>query len=224
MAKRKERDSAVAMRLEGKSYSEIKRIVQVSKSTLSRWLKDMPLPEERVRSLRDWSEKRIERCRNTKAEKRRVEFEHSLKSVETNIGPLSERELLLAGTFLYWGEGGKTKPYAVSLSNTDPSIISCFISWVILLGAERQKFRVRLHLYSDMKPEQEIDWWSNELRLPKAQFARSYIKRSSRTHITYVQRFTHGTCNVTYGGREVALQVYALIHYFQAMFADTSHL
>jgi hypothetical protein len=40
------RDHAVALRLQGKSYNDIRRELGVSKSTLSLWLRDVPLTEE----------------------------------------------------------------------------------------------------------------------------------------------------------------------------------
>ncbi len=45
------RETAVAMRKEGRSYREIPAEVGVAKSTLSLWLRDVPLTEEQQRAL-----------------------------------------------------------------------------------------------------------------------------------------------------------------------------
>ncbi len=45
------RAQAVAMRKEGRSYREIRDVVGVSKSTLSLWLRDVPLTEEQQQAL-----------------------------------------------------------------------------------------------------------------------------------------------------------------------------
>ena len=45
------RETAVAMRKEGRSYREIRDVVGVSKSTLSLWLRDVPLTEDQQRVL-----------------------------------------------------------------------------------------------------------------------------------------------------------------------------
>ena len=45
------RKIAVAMRREGRSYREICEVVEVSKSTLSLWLRDVPLSEEQRLAL-----------------------------------------------------------------------------------------------------------------------------------------------------------------------------
>src|SRR5206468_706973 len=45
------RAEAVALRLEGKSYNEIKNILGVSKSSLSLWLRDVALTDEHKLAL-----------------------------------------------------------------------------------------------------------------------------------------------------------------------------
>jgi len=69
MAKFREREKAIALRKERQmSYSQIKKILKVSKSTLSLWLRNYPLPEEKIKELqkKGWerSEAAIERFRN----------------------------------------------------------------------------------------------------------------------------------------------------------------
>ena len=70
MALRELKEKALKMRKQGMSYSQIRAEVKVSKSTLSLWLRDLPLSNARIRELRDFSAVRIEKCRNTKAEKK----------------------------------------------------------------------------------------------------------------------------------------------------------
>ena len=65
MARKIDKQKAIAMRKKGMSYSQIKDKIKVSKSTLSGWLSDMPLSEKRIRELRADSPIRIERYRNT---------------------------------------------------------------------------------------------------------------------------------------------------------------
>ena len=70
MARFRDHAKALILRKQGKSYSQIKTILKVSKSTLSLWLRDYPLSRQRIRELRDWSEQRIEKCRETKRKKK----------------------------------------------------------------------------------------------------------------------------------------------------------
>lgn len=52
MARRIDKNKAIKMRESGMSYSQIKAELGVSKSTLSLWLRDLPLSDERIRELR----------------------------------------------------------------------------------------------------------------------------------------------------------------------------
>ena len=220
MAHREKKVIALEMRRNGASYSMIKERVGVSKSTLSLWLRDMPLPEERIRELRDFSETRIERTRETKRRKKEVRLHGVREIAKKKIGTLSEREIFLAGLFLYWGEGGKTEPMATTVSNTDPSVLRFFILWLESLGVSRERLKVYVHLYSDMDIEKELEYWSKTLEIPLTQFRKPYIKKSKRSDITYTQNFTHGTCNVIYGNRDIAELVLQSLAHIQSMFAE----
>ena len=61
MTKLQMRTLAEKMRLEGHSYSSIQKKIGVSKSTLSSWLREIPLSDTRLRELRDFNPVRIER-------------------------------------------------------------------------------------------------------------------------------------------------------------------
>ena len=129
MAKMKERDHATTLRLKGKSYSQIKEIVGVSKGTLSNWLRELPLSKERISELRDKNEVRIERYRATMQRKRNEYLASIYKQEVKFLKSITARELYIGGLFLYWGEGTKNLPYRLSLSNTDPNVIKFFIYW-----------------------------------------------------------------------------------------------
>jgi len=75
MARKKEREKAIQLRLEGKSYTEIKQKLGIGKGTLSGWLHDYPLSSERIKELRDNNPKRIENFRNTMRKKREGQLE-----------------------------------------------------------------------------------------------------------------------------------------------------
>lgn len=210
------------MRLQGMSYSVIREKLGVSKGTLSAWLRGHPLSEERIRTLRDFSQQRIERCRETKAEKRLARLEEVNRIALSNIGSLSKREIFLCGLFLYWGEGGKTQPYRTVLSNTDPSVLKFFTAWLSIQGVAREHIKAHVHLYEDMDIESELTYWSQALILPRDNFRKPYIKKSSRSGLTYRQKFSHGTCNLIYENRDMAEYVACSLDAIRASFADTS--
>jgi predicted transcriptional regulator len=201
MARYKDREKALVLRKEGKSYSQIKKILKVSKSTLSVWLKDYPLSKQRIRELRDHNEQRIEKFRETMRKKKEERLRGFFEEQKRLIFPFTKRELFLLGLFLYWGEGSKNQSNSLSISNTDPSIINFFIFWVAeVLKVPRTKIKVQLHLYKDMNVNDKINYWSKTLKIPRSQFTKPYIKKTISTRINHKGSFGQGTCNIRAGG------------------------
>lgn len=218
MAKRELHARAIEMRKQGMSYTQIRRELQVSKGTLSSWLSGQPLPEERIRELRDHSEVRIEKYRATRARQRNERKAAAYSLAKDSIGTFSDRESFIAGLFLYWGEGGKTQYSSVSMSNTDPAVLIFFKQWLIQLGANPSGIKVRLQLYADMDAENETRYWSEILCLPRGSFRKPYIKDSKRLNLTYKQRFSHGTCNMIYNNLAIAQRILLGIEWIRESF------
>ena len=196
MARTHDKQKAIQLRLAGESYNQIKKEIGVSKSTLSGWLKNMPLSEERLKELQH-SEQRIEHYRETCRKRKEKILGDFYKQEKKKILPLSKRDLFIAGLFLYWGEGGKTDKGSLVLSNTNPAVIKFGIRWMEkVLGVKREAITVRLHLYKDMNIDNEVNFWSKELGVGKEQFRNPYIKNSNKTSLTYKVGFGHGTCNI----------------------------
>lgn len=187
---------AILLRKQRKSYSQIKAMLGVSKSTLSEWLRGFPLTREEINNLRANSEARIERYRQTMQRKRLARFEQCLAEQKRAYVPLTRREVFIAGLFLYWGEGNKASRCTIGLNNTDPKLIQFFVYWLNhSLGIPMEKMRVYVHLYADMNIRKELRYWSTLLGIPLGRFARPYIKKSMRNEIDQ-KGYGHGTCGV----------------------------
>lgn len=201
MANQALRSKAIKRRLQGYTYGQIKRELNVPKGTLSDWLKNLPLSKGALRRLsknRDISRDiRIEHFRQTYRNKWVSRLNKILESQAQELLPLTEKELFLAGVFLYWGEGSKQRN-RVSISNADPRVIKFALYWMTkVLKVSQKKVLIRLHLYSDMDVEKEINFWSEILSIPRKQFKPPYIKKTTRQGLTY-KSFGHGTCNLMY--------------------------
>lgn len=196
MARRLDKEKAIQLRLLGWSYSQIKKEIGVSKGTLSDWLFNLPLSNERLRELRDNSQIRIEKSRATKSLNRNKRLMEVYDQVVKEIKVLSDREIKLCGTFLYWAEGTKAERGLVAFSNTDPGMIKFFQRFLRVYEIPQSKIFVRLQLYKDMNIDEEIKFWSRELNLPFINFKKPYIKNSNLSDITYKNGFGHGTCSL----------------------------
>jgi hypothetical protein len=118
---------------------------------------------------------------------------------------------------LYWAEGGKTTPYTITLSNTDPKMIRAYMKWLQLLGVPNKKIIIRLHLYLDMCIEEEVEYWRKVARLPMSSFRKSYIKKTKLSDLTYYSR-GHGTCNVIVQNRDIAERVHQSLKYIRDLY------
>lgn len=212
MARLRDREKALALRKQEMSYSQIKKILGVSKSTLSYWLRDYPLSEQRIKELQRMgarqSEQAIERYRETMRQKREKRLTRFYKEQKKLLFPFNKREFFLGGLFLYWGEGKKSDTTNLSISNTDPAIAKFFIKWLTKsLLIPKEKIKIQLHLYTDMDIKEEINFWSKILNIPLNQFTKPYIKKTSSERINHKGSFGHGTCNVYYGNARLSEKI-----------------
>lgn len=198
MAKKILKEKALKLRKKGASYSDIKSSLGVSKSTLSLWLRDMPLSEKRIKELRDNNPKRIERYINTMSEKRKDKLDKAYLLAKSKVGVISGRDLFIGGIFLYMGEGSKTTKGTTALTNTNPAILKIFVKWLYLHDVNKEKIKIQLHLYKDMNIKKQIKYWSKTLSIPESQFRKPHIKETTVKSITYRGGFGQGTCTVLY--------------------------
>lgn len=216
MSKTKLKTQAEKMRKAGQSYSMIQKELGVSKSTLSSWLKNLPLGIGRIRELRDFNPERIEKTRQTKLRKKLARRDTVLSKVKHDF-KVNKKALFKEGFYLYWGEGTKTAEYTVALTSSDPSIIKCFISWLKLLGVKKLDMRIKIHMYSDQKESEVLNFWIKNTSLAKNQFYKTYIKKSHRDKKTYKGTFGHGTCSVLYHDRDIYEYVMSGIQYLREL-------
>ena len=174
------RETALAMRRQGRSYREIREIVGVSKSTLSLWLRDVPLTEEQQRSLtvRGPENTAARHAENRAvAARRRAEVRATARN---QIIQLSESELFVAGVVAYWAEGSKNKPWrhgqSVQFMNSDPTMIRLFLCWLRLLQVSPARLIFRLHIHESADVAEAITYWSRVVGAPESQFGRPTLK------------------------------------------------
>lgn len=192
------RQKAIELRKQGKTYSEIRKRLGIAKSTLSDWLRGYPLSEKEL-ALLESSKKNnkflsIEKTRIVKQKKREARIQKAYEQQKQELLPLTLKELAIAGMFLYWGEGQKRMNGPIGINNTDPKVVKFSLYWLTkVLMIPKEKIHIYLHLYSDMDQNSEIAYWSKQLKIPRIQFAKPYIKTSTRDGLTH-EGFGHGTC------------------------------
>jgi len=172
---------AIKLRKQGFSYSEIRKEVNVSRSTLSLWCRDVAISEKQALRL---SRKRLEgseRGRIIGAKKQqRMRIERTKQLVNQGIGDIkhmTKKERFYAGAGLYLGDGCKGDR-SVDFSNTNPEIIRFMMQWFRdFCEVPDDKFRGAIWIHSDLSVKTAIRFWSNLTNIPESNFHKTYIAK-----------------------------------------------
>lgn len=90
-----------------------------------------------------------------------------------------ERELLVAGIMLYYGEGAKTG-CTVDFANSDPVLLKLFLKFLRnICGINEKKLRFYLYCFSDQKSSSLIRFWCSQLGVERGQFTKPYVRSTS---------------------------------------------
>ena len=175
--RRLEKEQAIQLRLQGKSYNEIRRLLKIpSKGTLSFWFKNLQLTAYAKRRLannmflaykRGLLQFNLDRSKRIKLDNIKRQ-----KEAAKSIGKLTHRELLLVAIALYWGEGYKSgKHPRLGLTNSDPALIAIFMRFIReILKVSEYKIRTHIHTYPNLDQSVAIKFWSRVTKLPSDNF------------------------------------------------------
>lgn len=191
----KEKNQAINLRKLGKSYGEILKEIQVSKSTLSLWLRDIQLKTEQEKRIYvELKQKNAYRLAKANQQKRIEITKKIMDEAKKEVRYLSKDPLFLSGLMLYWAEGAKTNEH-VKLSNSDPAMIRFMMRWFRkICKVPEKKFRIALHIHSLHCRKNIEKYWSEITGVPLNQFNKTFVKPTSlgqRKKILY-----NGTCNI----------------------------
>jgi len=202
--KLQEQYKAIELRKLGKSYSEIRKEMRVSKSSLSRWLKDVKLtPAQEERLYVELRAKNAYRLVKENQRKRVERTERIVGAAKQQANTLLKDPLFLAGLMLYWAEGDKSeKSEYVKFSNSDPAMIKFMMKWFRkICRIPEDKFRIELHIHKLHCRKDIENYWSKVVGIPLSQFYKTQIKPTSlgqRKNYLY-----NGTCAIRIGSKDL---------------------
>jgi hypothetical protein len=180
--KLEEKKKAISLRKKGLSYSEIRKKVNVSKDTLSRWCRDVILSPEQLERLAKRKIEGSERGRiigaKTQQDRRLKEIALFMDQGKKDIGSLTDRDKFLIGISLYVGEGGKGD-HQIEFANSDPLLIAFMMNWFReFCKIPEHKFRGAIWIHDNLDQNVAKEYWSNLTKIPENQFFKTYIVKN----------------------------------------------
>jgi hypothetical protein len=179
------REQAITLRRAGKSRRQIQEILGfISNSTLNQILQGEPLPPERAGPGYAESRRRaadgVQRYWAAERAAREAARAAITAAASTQIGELTDREILIAGAIAYWCEGAKSKPYRLDVQvrfmNSDPALIKLFLTFLDKTGVSRQRLRYCVHIHESGDVEAATRYWASVTSAAPDQFNRPVIK------------------------------------------------
>ena len=165
------------------SFGDISKKLNVAKSTLSFWFKDIVLTENTIIKIKTLGKAKSVQALLRYSEsirKERIE-RHNLQKQEGAIliGNLSDRDILMIGLGLYWGEGYKYANSELGFTNSNPYMIRFYFKWLELWNVEKDSliFRLTINEFFRKNEEQIKNFWVKFLGVKEQQFSKTtYIK------------------------------------------------
>lgn len=199
--KLKEKMIAIELRKKGFMLPAIKKRLNVSKSTLSTWLRGVPLTDEQQERLlkgRDRSRFEAGKAKTRKRlENTQKLFIEGKKEAIFAVGD----PFFVAGVMLYWAEGAKSNE-SIKFSNSDPIMIRLMMLWFRkICRVPLKKFRISIHIHSLHSRPNAESYWSGITGVPRNQFYKTQIKKTSLGHRRNI--LYEGTCTICVGSKSL---------------------
>jgi transcriptional regulator with XRE-family HTH domain len=175
-----EKERALALRLEGLSLSQISKILGVSKSSISLWVRGMNLPEEavqRITAKRNDAREHSARTHKTNTDKRIASAHKYAQDIVSGFKVTGDYAKLLCA-LLYWCEGVKIRrSNTFGFTNSDPNLVALFMRlFRENFELDESKFRLMIHLHEYHDESLQLQFWSNVTNIPLLQCYPPYRK------------------------------------------------
>lgn len=179
-----EKTEARELRQQGYSLNEIKTLLNVSKSSVSFWVRDIQLNDDQKKRLtgKGLLISAVEKRRFTRLAGEQIKRESVINEAMGEIGKISDRELWLVGIMLYWAEGRKKNRGVVQFTNSDPEMIKLMMVFFRkICKVQKNKFRGQIPIHPHLDYKKAEKYWSTISGISIEKFYKTYrnINRAS---------------------------------------------
>ena len=186
-------------REEGLSIGAIAKLLRCSKSSVSEWVRDIPLTSEQVAKLmsRERASEIAASHPNAPKQKFGIERDHIEALAMRDFGVIDRDKLRVIGAALYWAEGAKDRN-VVAFVNSDPNMIRLMMRFFReVCDVDDAKFRGVLHIHPHLDVEAALGFWSSITRIPVSQFYKTQLAVSKASVHHKADRLPKGTFRIS---------------------------
>lgn len=210
MVKKDLREKAREMRRQGFSVNQIANELNVSKGSVSVWVRDIVLTNEQKSTLKaqqkQWGE-------NNKGSQKNRQAAIQQRIAYQQLGREKAHEgsrLHLIGCMLYWAEGAKARNF-IHFVNSDPHMMTIFRRFLDEeLKVENSEMSLQIHCHTHDKVEQNriSEYWLKLLQLPEQCLLNIQVKEGSKTSSKVLH---NGVCAIRVYRTDIAMHIYGAI-------------
>lgn len=207
--------AARELRANGLTLSEIAKQLNVAKSSVSMWCRNIELSQDQIENINQRAKYKIyenqlkgAQKRKKEAEAKRLEYQKEGKNKAKEQSPLH-----IAGCMLYWGEGSKSR-CTCSLTNTDINLLRLFIMFLNKeLGVKKDSLIVTVNCFTNngLSLEEIEKYWLDNLDLPHSCLRKSRVNLPSKVSQFKKNKHKYGTCRISYHSTKVVQHIYGAI-------------
>lgn len=176
----REKEKAIALRKKGLSYKDILKQVPVAKSSLSLWLKDLPLTEAEKKVLKKRNDANISVGRiraGAVLHQNKLDRDQALlEEAKITFEKYKHNVLFHTGLALYWAEGAKRNEQFLFM-NSDEAMIRTMLIWLESFTENtRIELGYRLFIHRPFARDNWEAWWQKYLGVTEKQFKKTILK------------------------------------------------
>ena len=169
---------ARVLRESGYSIKSIAHQLNAAQSSVSLWVRSVVLTEEQLLALKSntHNPETIEKRRTSRLKSELAKRTVIIEAARNEIDNISNRELWLIGTALYWAEGAKTQS-TVQFSNGDSRMIQLMMRYFReVCMVDERKLRAGIHIHEHLDTKAAELHWQSITSIAKDKFYPTYNK------------------------------------------------
>lgn len=204
-----EKEKARTLRMQGLSLKQIAKDLQVAKSSVSLWVRDISLSDEHRQALKKRGGAGTDYSQRTKAFRdKRAEYQ----SYGARLVRVSDPDFI-AGCMLYWAEGAKNKN-SLKFVNSDFNMIMFFKKFLEkYFNLGDADFKISLNFFTDLHSKKEVEaFWLGFLKLPESCLNKSIINyHSNYSNKKRKNKLEYGVCALVVNKTYVVQSIFGAI-------------